>query len=137
MTQCMSHRGSPVVKNILTMIQEPNDGHDALLDFKETGKKGVEVGETVWQVVQEKKMDDGSLLAGGSDAGESSPDVGPHPYLEQKLGYSLQRIFCELHTVSFKQYFVKMFVIGGFFYMSERRKNDAENNACLIMSKFY
>ena len=133
----MSHRGSPVVKNILTMIQEPNDGHDALLDFKETGKKGVEVGETVWQVVQEKKMDDGSLLAGGSDAGESSPDVGPHPYLEQKLGYSLQRIFCELHTVSFKQYFVKMFLIGGFFYMSERRKNDAENNACLIMSKFY
>ena len=137
MTQCMSHRGSPVVKNILTMIQEPNEGHDALLDFKETGKKGVEVGETVWQVVQEKKMDDGSLLAGGSDAGESSPDVGPHPYLEQKLGYSLQRIFCELHTVSFKQFFVKMFLTGGFFYMSERRKNDAENIACLIMSKFY
>lgn len=100
MTQCMAYRGQPVVKNIMTMIKEPNNGHDALLDFKETGKKGFEVGETVWQVVQQKKMDDGSLLAGGSDAGESSPDVGPHPYLEQKLGYSLQRIFCELHTVS-------------------------------------
>ena len=62
MTQCMAYRGGTVVKNILTMIKEPNDGHDALLDFKETGKKGVEVGETVWQVVQEKKMDDGSIL---------------------------------------------------------------------------
>ena len=88
-----------------------------IVDRDETGKKGFEVGETVWQVVQEKKMDDGSLLAGGSDAGESSPDVGPHPYLEQKLGYSLQRIFCELHTVSFKQYFVKMFLTGVFFYI--------------------
>ena len=100
MTQCMAYRGSPVVENILTMIKEPNNGHDALLDFKTTGKKGSEVGETVWQVVQQKKMDDGSVLAAGSDAGESSPNVGPHPYLEEKLGYSIQRIFCELHTVS-------------------------------------
>ena len=100
MTKMKVHRGQPVVKNILTTIKEPNNGTDALADFRETGKKGFEVGETVWQVVQEKKCDDGSLLATGSDAGESSPNVGPHPYLEEKLGYSLQRIFCELHTVS-------------------------------------
>ena len=94
------HRGKPDEVNILTIIKEPNNGSDALVDFKETGKKGVEVGETVWQVVQEKKLHDGSLLASGSDAGESSPNIGPHPYLEEQLGYSLQRIFCELHTVS-------------------------------------
>ena len=110
-------RCQTAVANILTIIMEPNNGHDALVDFKETGKKGVEVGETVWKVVQEKKLDDGSILAGGSDAGESSPDVGPHPYLEIKLGYSIQRIFCELHTVSFKQYFVKIFLTGVFFYI--------------------
>ena len=97
MTPTKQHRGPPVVENILTMIMEPNNGTDALVDFKTTGKKGFEVGETVWQVVQQKKL---APLAGGSDAGESSPNVGPHPYLEEKLGYSIQRIFCELHTVS-------------------------------------
>ena len=86
-------------ENILTIIKEPNSGSDALVDFKPTGKTGKEVGETVWQVVQESKSQK-TLLATGSDGAESSPTKGPHPYLEQKLGYSLQRIFCGLHSVS-------------------------------------
>ena len=104
-TEQLMPRSQKESKNILTMIKEPNEGSDAIVDFRITGKKGIDVGETVWQVLQENKSDKGSLGGMGSDAGESSPNVGPHPYVEIKLGYPLQRIFCELHTVSNLNYF--------------------------------